>query len=205
MKQSNIQWENLEPPEYIFNKLGYKEFKENWNDDPLQILQDTKATKKNKDPKYLNDKFMAGVVYKKLVKYMNDPEVTKYVRSRDFDKPEIWSGQRCSLCRKTLMLIDQEICPERGPMDLNYYEFRIEEPKEDNPFISKKVGRPRKDIVALKSMLPEVIKHIKGKPTTSALTYAYEDYFNEKGMKNPPSRTSIGNHFSKEIKDLKGE
>ncbi len=194
---------NLVAPEEIFNLLGKQEFGEEWTERPLQILQGVKKKPKPASKAFLRNKFIADEIYKKFVRFMNGENVTIYVQRKQGDEPEIWDGVRCSLERKHLLLIDQEIHPEHGPMDVDFMRFWIEMPKDKNLIVFKKAGtKPTHDKGYLKSILPEVLKLVPDKVTERSLANAYSDYLKGQSI-DAPSKSWIGKNLDTELKKIR--
>ena len=182
--------------------MGKQEFGEEWTERPLQILQGVKKKPKPVSKAFLRNKFIADEIYRKFVKFMNGESVTIYVQRKQSDEPEIWDGVRCSLERKHLLLIDQEIHPEHGPMDLDFMSFWIEMPKEKNLQTHKKAGqKPPHDIKYLKSILDDVAKLVPEKITFQSLADAYKKYLKNEGIASP-SASWLCDNLNTEIKKL---
>lgn len=203
MKKSIFQELNLRGPEEVFNFLGNQQFGKEWTERPLQILQGVRKKPKPVSKTFLRNKYMADTVYKKFVEILNDKSTTIYVRKQNSEEPKIWKGLRCSLERKNLLLIDQEIHPEHGPMDIDYMPFWIEMPKEKNPLLFKRRGpKPRHDKNYLISILEDVLKLNDRKVTYSSVSDAYKKYL--VGANVPaPSDTWLCEHMGKEIEPYK--
>jgi hypothetical protein len=197
MKHSIFLEKNLRMPEEIFNKLGNKKFKKEWTKLPLQILKN-RQTSKTKNAKYLRNEYLADVIYKQFVEHINKPTVVKYVRKKQNEEPVIWSGERCSVERRNFMLIDQEIHPEHGPMDIDYMEFWIEE-KEDDSYLKTSDKRTKHNKAFMLSIFDDVLKTIDGKITHKNYAYYLEKFLKDSEV-FAPKDTWIGNHLSEEIK-----
>lgn len=203
MKKSIFQENNLVEPEDIFNRLGNEQFSKEWNEYPLKILKGIIKKPKPITKKFLRNKFMADQVYKKLVKFLNEESVTIYFQKETNGEIKKWNGKRCSVDPQSFLLIDQEIHPKHGPMNIDYMSFWIEMPKEANPLLFKKVGKkPEHDKEYMKSIFPDVAKLIKGKASLRSLADAYDDFLKKKNIK-APSKNWIHENLDSELKKIK--
>lgn len=197
--ETTFQKKNLVEPEEVFDLLGNQEFGEEWTDRARQILQGVIQKPKSVKNSFLRDKYMANKVYKKFVAFLNDPNVTIYVRQKEGNEPEKWKGVRCSLDRKYFLLIDQEIHPEHGPMDIGYMSFWIEMPKDKNLTVSKNAGaKPKHDKEHMRSIFLDVAETIEGKITHENYAYHLARFL---GREDAPKSSWVGDHLSEEIKE----
>lgn len=201
MKISIWKDKNLKTPKEVFNFLGNQKFGEEWTELPLQILQGIRKKPKHESRSFRRDKHMADTIYKMFVEFLNGENVTIYVRKKEGEEPKEWKGQHCSLERKYFLLIDQEIHPKHGPMDMDFMEFWIEMPKEPNPLSFKKAGAKIKhNKEYMQSIFSDVIKTIEGKITHEKYADELAQFLKGKVEKTPQS-TWVGNHLSEEIKE----
>ncbi|MDP7143110.1 MAG: hypothetical protein QGH69_07370, partial [Alphaproteobacteria bacterium] len=195
---------NLMKPEDVFNLLGAEIYAGEWSEWPLKVLATRKNSFKLSGKEYRWNKYMADQVFKKLGQFLQEDNVTICVPSKSFDEDscavvdEEWKHPHFRISRD-FFLIEQEIDPKYGSIDLSRRYFRIEMPKDENPMSFKKAGvKPKHDKEHMRSIFLEVSETIEGKITHENYAYHLTKFL---GRADTPKSSWVGEHLSEEIKE----